>query len=184
MCTVDRLHDPTILACANFGSGLRVFDIRDPRHPRELAYYNLGTLSPTDPTIDYAGARPVIRRDLGQIWWVTVYGGLHIAQFAPGVWPFPDDRQCIDPTDYYARQYDLLDPTCAASSAVATNPLVSGIPKRSPSTPPAQVNASQGHAALPATGWDAARDLMLALTCIAGALALGRGVSQKPSDRT
>jgi hypothetical protein len=112
-CSVDRLHDPTILACANFGSGLRVFDIRDPRHPHELAYYNIGTLSQTDPTIDYAGARPVIRRDLGEVWWVTVYGGLHIAKFAPGVWPFPGDRRCVDPTDYYERQYDLLDPPCA-----------------------------------------------------------------------
>jgi len=112
MCTVDRLHDPTIMACSNFGSGLRVFDIRDPRHPRELAYYNMGTLSPADPTIDYAGARPIIRRDLGEIWWVTVYGGLHVAKFAPGVWPFPGDRRCVDRTDYYARQYDLRDPTC------------------------------------------------------------------------
>ena len=41
-CNADRLVDPTILACANFESGLRVFDIRDVRAPREIAYFNPG----------------------------------------------------------------------------------------------------------------------------------------------
>jgi hypothetical protein len=63
-CSADRLHDPTIVACANFGSGLRVFDIRDPRHPRELAYYNTGTLSRTDLRRRTAGHPPRSWRDL------------------------------------------------------------------------------------------------------------------------
>lgn len=39
-CTADRTVDPTALACGYFQSGVRVFDIRDPRRPREVAYYN------------------------------------------------------------------------------------------------------------------------------------------------
>lgn len=39
-CTVDRPTDPTALACGEFASGVRVFDIRDPRAPKEIAYYN------------------------------------------------------------------------------------------------------------------------------------------------
>lgn len=39
-CDVDRRVNPTALACGYFQSGVRVFDIRNPRAPREVAYYN------------------------------------------------------------------------------------------------------------------------------------------------
>lgn len=106
-CTPDRLRAPTLLACGQTGSGLRVWDIRDPGTPVEIAYYNTGTNSPTDPTVDWAWARPVIRRDLGQIWWTTINGGFHVARFRPGVWSFEDADPCPDGYDYFAAQYDL-----------------------------------------------------------------------------
>ncbi|HEV7688017.1 MAG TPA: hypothetical protein VGQ80_15690, partial [Acidimicrobiia bacterium] len=86
-CTPDRLHDPTILACAQIMSGLRVYDIRDPLHPKEIAYYNPGTIGPAVETVDWALARPVIRRDLGQIWFVTTFGGFRAVEFEAGLWP-------------------------------------------------------------------------------------------------
>jgi hypothetical protein len=39
-CNVPRYADPGILACSMLSSGLRIFDIRDPYHPREIAYFN------------------------------------------------------------------------------------------------------------------------------------------------
>jgi hypothetical protein len=39
-CAVDRPVNPTALACGFFESGIRVFDIRDPLNPREIAYFN------------------------------------------------------------------------------------------------------------------------------------------------
>ncbi|GAA3236087.1 hypothetical protein GCM10010468_70160 [Actinocorallia longicatena] len=39
-CTLDRTADPTTMACGWAQSGIRVFDIRDLRKPREIAYYN------------------------------------------------------------------------------------------------------------------------------------------------
>lgn len=39
-CSVDRQDNPTALACGFFQSGIRVFDIRNPQAPREVAYFN------------------------------------------------------------------------------------------------------------------------------------------------
>jgi len=106
-CRPDRLHNPTVMGCASFGSGLRVWDIRDPAYPREIAYYNTGTVNTAaGPVLDFAVAPPVFRRDLGQVWWVTVYGGFHTAKFKDGVWPKKDDNRCIPGYDYFADQYD------------------------------------------------------------------------------
>ncbi|MGZ6123619.1 MAG: LVIVD repeat-containing protein [Myxococcales bacterium] len=38
-CTPDSTTNQKILACGYWGAGLRVFDIRDPYHPKEIAYY-------------------------------------------------------------------------------------------------------------------------------------------------
>lgn len=39
-CAVDTPTNPTALACGYFQSGIRVFDVRNPLKPREIAYYN------------------------------------------------------------------------------------------------------------------------------------------------
>lgn len=39
-CDVDRRDNPTTMACGYFQSGIRVFDIRNPLAPREIAYFN------------------------------------------------------------------------------------------------------------------------------------------------
>jgi hypothetical protein len=38
-CTPDTRSDPKILACGYWGAGLRVFDVRNPYLPKEIAYY-------------------------------------------------------------------------------------------------------------------------------------------------
>lgn len=118
-CSTDRLHDPTIVACSSFGSGVRVYDIRDPYRPREIAYFNPGTVRSTDGTAYVANAavaRPVIRSDLGQIWFPDIAKGFHVIQFREGVWPFPGQDPCPQ-ADYYLAQYDLGYTACRAQRA-------------------------------------------------------------------
>jgi hypothetical protein len=38
-CAVDRPRNPTMAACGSRGTGTRVYDIRDPLHPAEIAYW-------------------------------------------------------------------------------------------------------------------------------------------------
>jgi len=38
-CAVDRPNNPTLAACGSRGTGTRVYDIRDPLHPAEIAYW-------------------------------------------------------------------------------------------------------------------------------------------------
>jgi hypothetical protein len=40
-CNVDRRDDPRLLACGLWTAGVRVYDIRNPWRPKELAYFNV-----------------------------------------------------------------------------------------------------------------------------------------------
>jgi hypothetical protein len=114
-CSTDRTHDPTIAACASFGSGIRVYDIRNPREPKEIAYFNPGTTdSPAGAVANATVARPVIRSDLGQIWFADIAKGFYTVQFREGVWPFPGQDPCPH-EDPYLEQYDLGYRDCRAS---------------------------------------------------------------------
>ncbi|HEX6390454.1 MAG TPA: hypothetical protein VFZ89_13420 [Solirubrobacteraceae bacterium] len=119
-CSTDRLHDPTIVACSSFGSGVRVYDIRDPRRPTEIAYWNAGTVSlaGTGTLVNAAVARPVIRSDLGQIWVPDAYKGFHVLQFRESVWPFAGREPCPH-ADYYLEQYDMGYRDCRAERRAA-----------------------------------------------------------------
>ena len=104
-CSPDRLLNPTILACAQFDAGLRVYDIRNPKAPKELAYLSLGTVSAADTTIDGTISRPVVLTDRGLVVFTSEFSGLRVARFAPGVWPFAGSS-CPGGNDYYFAHYN------------------------------------------------------------------------------
>jgi hypothetical protein len=76
-CNVDRLNNPRLLACGNWEAGLRVYDIRNPWRPKELAYFD--TASEGVPGL----ARILV--DKGMLWVTTTPGTFYVLKFADGV---------------------------------------------------------------------------------------------------
>jgi hypothetical protein len=94
-CNVPRRTDPGIVACSMILSGLRVFDIRDPYHPREIAYFN----APVTPRIippagivpppsNWAMSSPSFVPERGEIWYSDGLSGFYAVRVTNGVWPF------------------------------------------------------------------------------------------------
>ena len=68
-CSVPQRVDPGIVACSFIASGLRVFDIRDPYHPKEIAYFTRRRArAPRRAAVELrdveSGVRARARRDL------------------------------------------------------------------------------------------------------------------------
>ena len=89
-CAVPRRAEPGILACSTILSGLRVFDIRDPLHPREVAYANHPAVNTTDPAKSggaYAMSAPAFDVARRQVWYTDGNTGFWVEQLAPSAWP-------------------------------------------------------------------------------------------------
>ena len=89
-CAVPSRVDPGIVACGFLSSGLRVFDIRDPYHPKELAYANFpvvshGSIEPAS----WDASAPAFDPGRGEIWYSDGFSGFYAVKFLNGVWPFP-----------------------------------------------------------------------------------------------
>lgn len=90
-CNVPTRVDPTIVACSMIISGLRVFDIRDPHKPREIAYFN----PPLSPRVipapseasHYAMASPSFAPSRKEIWYSDVYSGFYVLRLTNDTWP-------------------------------------------------------------------------------------------------
>lgn len=104
-CSVDNKKKATTLACGYFNSGIRVFDIRDPVRPKEIAYYNPAgttTASPGSNHVtfgqwrsggpDWCSAQVLLDADKGTLWTTCQDNGLLTLKFTHGVWPFPQSK--------------------------------------------------------------------------------------------
>jgi hypothetical protein len=70
-------------------SGLRVFDIRDPYHPREVAYFNAplqnGALA-TGPPSNGAFSSPTFVPERKEIWYTDSSSGFYAVRVTNGAW--------------------------------------------------------------------------------------------------
>lgn len=96
-CGVDSRTEATVVGCSYFWSGVRIFDIRDPYHPKEIAYYNPGGNLEPGPggqvganTVGSASAQVRFVKERGEVWFTDQISGFFIAKFTNGAWPFPE----------------------------------------------------------------------------------------------
>lgn len=91
-CNVPREDNPTLVACASILSGLRVFDIRDLRRPREVAYFVAPpepgpVLADGGPRSNYAMSKPAFDVDRRIVWYSDINSGLYGVRLTNGAWP-------------------------------------------------------------------------------------------------
>ncbi len=99
-CTFDNPRDATLLACSSHQAGIRVFDIRNPHKPREIAYF-VGPAPPVPTEIDpgsllnrfqhvtppinfawsKAHSRFVWRHGQLYLWVTSSHGGFYVLKF-------------------------------------------------------------------------------------------------------
>ena len=89
-CSAPRYRNPGIVACGMIGSGLRIFDVRDPMRPREVGYFNRPTMPGERPNTDggaSAMAAPSydLRRRL--VFYADGYKGLFAVRLAKHIVP-------------------------------------------------------------------------------------------------
>jgi len=82
-----------VVACSFIASGLRVFDISDLLHPKEIAYY----VAPTQPRAenefmasDFAMSKPVIVPARREVWYTDGATGFYALRVAESAWPGED----------------------------------------------------------------------------------------------
>ncbi|HUR41419.1 MAG TPA: hypothetical protein VM240_09665 [Verrucomicrobiae bacterium] len=88
-CGVPQRIEPGVVACSYFWQGIRVFDIRDPHHPKEIAYI-IPPLDENDDGRAHTSSQIRFVPERGEIWFTNQNTGFHVARFTNGVWPFPN----------------------------------------------------------------------------------------------
>jgi hypothetical protein len=87
-CGVPRTTDPGIVACSFILSGLRVFDIRNPEKPREIAYFNKP--APNGLPLKsgaFAMSAPAFAPERNEIWYSDGNSGFYSVRLTNDVWP-------------------------------------------------------------------------------------------------
>jgi hypothetical protein len=97
-CSLPSRVDPNIVACSFIMSGLRVFDIRDMRRPREIAYFNRPTAPSEVPgnTGAFAMSAPAYDPVTKDVWYADGNKGLFVVRLV-GRAAIPFARTYVSP---------------------------------------------------------------------------------------
>ncbi len=89
-CNIPTRVDPKIVACSFIASGLRLFDITDLAHPKEIGYF----VAPPQPrsengymASDFAMSQPAFAPERREIWFSDGTSGFYALRVDKSVWP-------------------------------------------------------------------------------------------------
>jgi hypothetical protein len=89
-CAVPQQQDPTIVACSFLNSGLRVFNISDPAHPREVAYFLAPPAAGTTAGLlpgNLAFSQPAFDPARREVWYTDGGSGFYALRLSDAAWP-------------------------------------------------------------------------------------------------
>jgi hypothetical protein len=87
-CNVPTLVDPPIVACSMAVSGLRIFNIEDPYHPYEAAYFTAPVQTRAFPEgSNWAYSMPAFVPERKEVWYSEAYTGFYAVKITNGAWP-------------------------------------------------------------------------------------------------
>lgn len=89
-CAIPKMVNPQIAACSAINSGLRVFNIADPAHPREVAYFVSPPRAGARPNLspgDIAFSQPAFDPARREIYYTDAASGFYVLRLSPAAWP-------------------------------------------------------------------------------------------------
>ena len=86
-CSVPRRVNPKIVACSFIASGVRLFDVRHPRKPKEVGYFNKPLAPGVRPGKSGAYAMSAPAWDMAgkQLWYTDGNTGFHVLKLTNGI---------------------------------------------------------------------------------------------------
>jgi hypothetical protein len=84
---VDSQQRTTFVMASMWNAGLRIFDVRQPLHPKEVAYFNPGLFATASDSglLDKAWGHVRYDESSGRIWFATQSGGFWVVELEPQV---------------------------------------------------------------------------------------------------
>jgi hypothetical protein len=89
-CNIPTGVDPRVVACSFIASGLRIFDISDLVHPKEIGYF----VAPPQPRSengyrdsDFAMSKPAFAPERREVWFTDGTSGFYVLRVDKSVWP-------------------------------------------------------------------------------------------------
>jgi len=89
-CNIPTRVDPKIVACSFIASGLRLFDISDLAHPKEVGYFVAPTQAKFEnggEASDFAMSEPAFVPARHEVWFTDGTSGFYALKVTNGAWP-------------------------------------------------------------------------------------------------